>query len=342
MSLTRFEQGHRHGAGPRAACLVALLLVAGCGPTEEAPASLPLNESPRSAASALETDNGLTVNGLSFNGLSFNGLSFNGLSFNGLSSGAFASWFQTKPELARMVMSYLVHCAVPAGQVRTYTEPGTGRTHRWSGGLGLAPAWAQGAPATVREQQVVSACLAAHANKYGQRVPISVLGRGADGLTIPVTHDELKQYEWRESCFFGNLFKGEGVFVGRDKSRLKSRESSSRACSVVASRDDKVARELEAAEDDSSGPDPAEDLELNRRRCAPLVYIGRCADHCVMDASKTFYAECTYGGIKYQPLTTRMDKRDLYRCGDGVCQPTEACGEKNNYLTCKADCGTCR
>ncbi|MCY1020250.1 hypothetical protein [Pyxidicoccus sp. MSG2] len=280
------------------------------------------------------------MNGLSFNGLSFNGLSFNGLSFNGLSSSAFTSWFDEDPTLASMVMRYVVRCAVPAGEVRSYTAEG--QTYTWPGSLGLAPGWASGVAATLREQQVVSACLAAHANKYNQHVPISVLGRRADGRAIPVTDEELKQYPWRESCFFGNLFTNEGVQVGRDKGRLKPRESSSRACSVVASRGDKEDEVAEALDSgDTSADDSAEDLELNRRRCAPLVYVGRCERHCELDDSKSFYASCTWNGVKYPALTTRLDKRSLYKCGDGICQPTESCGEKNDYLTCRDDCGTC-
>ncbi|MBZ4418380.1 hypothetical protein [Myxococcus sp. RHSTA-1-4] len=344
MTPTRNEHGHRRGARPRAGlCLAVLLLLgAGCAPAEESPELPPPGLSPRTSATAqaLESDNGLSVNGLSFNGLSFNGLSFNGLSFNGLSTSAFASWFDQEPALADMVMRYLIHCAVPAGEMRTYTEPRTGQQYTWTGGLGLAPDWAGGAPATVREQQVVSACLAAHANKYGKHVPISVLGRRADGRAISTTEDELKQYKWRESCFFGNLFSGEGLFVGRDKGRLRSRESSSRACSVMASRGDDEDEEADGL-DDSSAVGSAEELELNRRRCAPLVYIGRCALHCVMDESKLFYTSCTYNGVTYQPLTTRLDKRTFYKCGDGICQPTEACGERNDHLSCKDDCGTC-
>lgn len=343
MTFIRMDERRCRRVGPWAVLgLAVLLLGVGCGPTEEPAMSVPSDSSPRAAATtqALATDNGLSVNGLSFNGLSFNGLSFNGLSFNGLSTAAFASWFRMDPELANRVMRYLVHCAVPAGEVRTHTAEG--RTYGWAGGLGLAPAWAGGAPATVLEQQMISACLAAHANKYNQQVPISVLGRRADGLTIPVTDEELKQYKWRESCFFGNLFSGEGVYVGRDKGRLKPRESSSRACSVVASRGDKEDEAAEELDDESSSEqDPPEDLELNRRRCAPLVYIGRCARHCVMDASKSFYASCTWNGVTYPSLTTRMDKRNLYKCGDGICQNTESCGERNDFLSCKDDCGSC-
>ncbi|MCP3141454.1 hypothetical protein [Pyxidicoccus xibeiensis] len=321
-------------------CLAVLLFGAACGQSAEPPpAALP--DTPpglETTEQSLESRNGLSVNGLSFNGLSFNGLSFNGLSFNGLSSSAFLAWFRQDPALADMVMRYVVHCAVPEGEVRTYVEATTGQTHAWAGGLGLAPGWASGSAATEAEQQVVSACLTAHANKYGMRVPISVLGRRADGVAIPVTEEEAKQYKWKESCFFGNLFSGEGAFVGRDKGRLKPRESSSRACSVLASRDDKDA---EASEEEAGAEDPPEFQELNRRRCAPLVYIGRCDAHCVLDESKSFYASCTWNGVTYQALTTRMDKRNLYKCGDGICQPTEACGARNDHLSCKDDCGTC-
>ncbi|MGZ3457508.1 MAG: hypothetical protein ACXU86_03280, partial [Archangium sp.] len=121
-------------------------------------------------------DNGLSFNGLAFNGLAFNGLAFNGLSFNGLSNSAFNSWFQSNPSLASQVMKYVVACAVPQGQTRTYTNPASQITYTWTGLFGLAPAWANGSPASVAEQQLVSGCLAAHANEYGVHINISVMG----------------------------------------------------------------------------------------------------------------------------------------------------------------------
>lgn len=296
-------------------CLAVWLFIAGCGPTE----ALPEPAAPPglgSTAQALRTDNGLTVNGLSFNGLSFNGLSFNGLSFNGLSTSAFASWFQQDPELANMVMRYLVHCAVPAGEVRTYAAGG--QTYTWTGGLGLAPAWAGGATATLTEQQVVSACLAAHANKYRQHVPISVLGRRADGKVIPVTDEERKQFDWKESCFFGNLFTGQGVHAGNRGTLLTQSQSSARACAVV----------------DNSGS--------QRKQCPPLVFVGDCSRFCTLDASGLFYAECRHGADVYRPLVTRLREQDIYRCGDGTCQVTESCGNANWYNSCFADCGLCK
>ena len=60
--------------------------------------------------------NGLSLNGMSVNGLSINGLSINGLSVNGLSTGDFSTWFSRDPSLSNEVMTYVVRCAVPAGQ----------------------------------------------------------------------------------------------------------------------------------------------------------------------------------------------------------------------------------
>ncbi|HSP78069.1 MAG TPA: hypothetical protein VLQ93_06045, partial [Myxococcaceae bacterium] len=153
--------------------------------------------------------NGLSLNGLSLNGLSLNGLSLNGLSLNGLSTQEFSEWFNQDASAHEQLMRYMVLCAVPAGESRTYTNPATGLTHAWEGSLGLAPDWAGGTPATELEQQVVSGCLAAHANSYGLHVSISVLGRGADGVGIPLAPGELDTYAVKESCFFGNVFQGE-------------------------------------------------------------------------------------------------------------------------------------
>ncbi|HYO74430.1 MAG TPA: hypothetical protein VEU33_50980 [Archangium sp.] len=89
----------------------------------------------------------------------------NGLAFNGLSNEAFTAWFGSDPAMAHMLMKYIVACAVPAGQSWTYTHGGTEYT--WQGWLGLAPDWAGGSPATLAEQQIISACLAAQGNKYG-------------------------------------------------------------------------------------------------------------------------------------------------------------------------------
>jgi hypothetical protein len=290
-------------------------LTSACGPVED----VPLPPAPGRQAQARESDNGLSFNGLSFNGLSFNGLSFNGLSFNGLSTSAFNTWFQSNPALADAVMHYVVRCAVPSGEPRTYTAPSTGRQYTWTGGLGLAPSWASGATASELEQQVVSACLAAHANRLGQSVSISVLGRDAAGTPLASTAEELASYSRRESCFFGNLFTGQGLFVGAEREPLRPEESTSRACGTLLS-----------GGSEATVP------------CAPMVYVGACASHCQLDATGNFFTSCTREGVTWQrPLTTRLRGVDVHRCGDGICQPSERCGTASRYDDCGLDCGAC-
>ncbi|RKH13087.1 hypothetical protein D7X74_22500 [Corallococcus sp. CA047B] len=315
------ESGRRRGVAVRVSSWKLILVLAGgavgtgCGPTSQEPAPPdPVGTVKQEALSY----NSLSYNGLSFNGLSFNGLSFNGLSFNGLSSDAFASWFDEDPVLADEVMHYVIRCAVPEGETRTYTDGRTEAVHIWPGLLGLAPTWAAGKPATVAEQQLISACLAAHANPFGVSVPISVQGRDGTGGTIPSTPAELAEFSRPESCFFGNLFLGEGIYAGSQNPPLTANQSTTRACAVV----------------DGSG--------MPRQTCAPMVYVGACSASCTPDGTSGLsFLSCTVGGITYQPLTTRVRDADLAVCGDGTCQVTEACGASTTYDACAADCGAC-
>jgi len=313
-SLTRREA---RLAVPRLAWLVLFAsgcLAVGCGPVEEAQEPTPLAHQVRDAAS----DNGLSANGLSANGLSANGLSANGLSANGLNSEGFRTWFQSNLPLSESVMRYLVHCAVPAGESRTFTDGVTGELFTWSGGLGVAPDWASGQPASIAEQQLISACMAAHVNKFGMRIPLSVLGRTARGTAIPYTSSELSTYSRKEACFFGNLFAREGIYVGNDRGNLSARESSARACSISSN---------------------AENTRTTD--CPPLNYVGSCTTYCTLDSTKTYYTSCTYNGVTYKPITTRLREQDIYTCGDGTCQVTESCGSSNQYYNCGLDCGAC-
>ncbi|QRK12509.1 hypothetical protein JQX13_22275 [Archangium violaceum] len=296
--------------------LVALMLACttGCGPADELPEET--QELGRKTTQQVVVGNGLSLNGLSLNGLSLNGLSLNGLSLNGLSTSSFDSWFKADPAVRDEVMKYVVACAVPAGQTRTYTNSNTQTTHTWNGSLGLAASWASGAAATTAELQVVSACMAAHANKFGIHVTISLLGLDGAGNTIPSTSQELTTYGLKEACFFGNLFDGStGVFGSNDGLTLNSNQSSPRVCGI------------------SGVP--------NSSQCVPMVYLGNCSTYCTRDATNTFYTSCTYNGTTYRPITTRMRAEDIYTCGDGVCQATEKCGTGTTPASCAADCGTC-
>ncbi len=296
---------------------LVLLGAGGCGPLEDP--ALPPEAPAATQAQELASANGLSLNGLSLNGLSLNGLSLNGLSLEGLASARFRDWFQANPALSDMVMRYVVRCAVPAGQTRGYTDPGTGTAYTWHGQLGLAPDWAAGRLATVAEQQVVSACLAAHANKYGIPMRIAVLGRDARGQRISSSWTELSTYSEREACFFGNLFTQEGIYVGHDQGLLSGNESSLRACAL------------------SPGP-----LQMEHA-CPPLLPVGNCELFCQLDLSLNQYTACTYNGVTYRPITTRLRPDDVYRCGDGVCQVTESCGlGVLQYSGCTVDCGLCQ
>ncbi|ATB51041.1 hypothetical protein [Corallococcus macrosporus] len=307
----------------RWALLPALLLVAavGCGPAELGDAggeplgtwSDDLVSSNGLSTNGLST-NGLSTNGLSTNGLSTNGLSTNGLSTNGLSTNGFNTWFSADPARSEEVMRYIVRCALASGQALAYTHAGT--THTWEGSLGLAPGWASGASATVAEQQLVSGCLAAHVNKYGVHLNISVQGRDALGNAIPTTPEELQTYGQPEAVFFGNLFNGEGLFAANDAPYLAYDESTVRACGLSSW---------------SGDPD-----------CATVIsHVGAARTHCQLDAARTSYARCTYNGVTYRPLTTRIRPQDIYKCGDGTCQLSESCGTSNTPESCAADCGAC-
>jgi hypothetical protein len=283
------------------------------GPGTKAPDSkAPDTNSPN--AKGLGT-NGLGTNGLGTNGLGTNGLGTSGLSISGMNSAAFTDWFNQDPALTAIVMKYVVACAVEAGASRTWTNPVTSTEYTWDGNLGLTPDWASGAPATEVEQQVITACLAAHTNKYGVAVPISIQGLSATGAPIPVGPQEFLAFSEKEACFFGNLFQGEGIFAGND-ALWSVTNSSVRACGI---------------ENPSSG---------NVNKCPPIQHVRRCTEICVPDALGNYFQSCTHEGKTYRAMTTRIRPGDIYVCGDGVCQISESCGSGLTPDSCM-DCGPC-
>ncbi|RKH20357.1 hypothetical protein D7X74_04390 [Corallococcus sp. CA047B] len=301
-------------------CLGLLLGAGGCVgdvPDESPPLEPGWIAQETLATNGLST-NGLSTNGLSTNGLSTNGLSTNGLSTNGLAAISFVNWFNGNESVAYsdMVMKYVVACALPSGQTRTWTNPVTGASHSWAGRLGLATDWANGSPATVAEQQRLSACLAAHVNKFGVSVSISVRGRDSAGAALSVTSSETTAYTEPEACFFGNLFTGQGVFAGSDRV-LKKKESTARACGLSS----KVMGE--------------------NTECPPIVHMGPCSSVCTRDATNAFWKSCVVNGVSYVPITTYLRPQDIYTCGDGICQFTESCGTGNTYDSCSSDCLAC-
>jgi hypothetical protein len=137
-------------------------------------------------------------------------------------------------------------------------------------------------------------------------------------VTVPYTSSELSTFSRKEGCFFGNLFNNEGIYAITDSGTLNADQSSARGCALSTIKDD------------------------TNEECAPLVRLPEtCDKFCTLDKSKTYYTSCTYNGIAYQPVTTRIRPEEIYRCGDGTCQLTEKCGTGTTADSCKSDCGVC-
>jgi hypothetical protein len=282
------------------------------------------------------TANGMTANGMTANGAdtgavvtnglpksdpNWNGLSESGLTTKALTNRAFSSWFTAVgASYADMVMRYVAKCALSSAQSLTYTDA-TGAAYTWPGNLGLAPAWASGKAIPANEQQLVSACLAAHANKYGLHIALSIRGQMSDGTFLAVDSAENATYTAFEACFFGNLFDGSGVFAAADKSFGSTGITSPRACAI-----------------DPNGVS----------QCPPMVVLpGGCTKYCSgiggSDPSiHGTYTSCSWNGVTYAPVNTHLLPSDVYKCGDGVCQFTESCYDATTKTGCSQDCGSCQ
>jgi hypothetical protein len=252
--------------------------------------------------------NGIMTNGIMTNGLApgyagTNGLATGGLTPAGLDTAAFHEWFAKSTTYSDMVMRYVVKCALPLDATLAYESDGA--SYAWPGGLGLAPRWAAGEAIGADEQELVSACLAAHTNGLGRHVTISVRGYKADGTTIEVTPEEDAGWRFHEACFIGNLFDGAGVGIGLEPDSLQSDVSTPRGC---------------AAEFGIPGD------------CSPMVHVGMCSDLCTLGEDGKTYGTCTVNGRAYRAIQVFLQDSDVYRCGDGVCQFTESAE------SCPADC----
>ena len=252
-----------------------------------------------------------------YNGMPPNLLGINGLHPNSLNDDHFKNWFAADPQTANTLMKYLVKCSLPVGLGMDFDYGGI--TYSWTGLLGMAPHWAAGEPIPEDEQQLVTACMGLHANRYGAHVPISVLGQFADGTPIPMSDDELSSFPVTEGCFFGNMFRKDGVFSGNDRPlALTDDQSSIRACAMA----------------DRTGAGASS-------MCPPVQYAGNCRDLCQPDPTNLYYLTCTVNGQTYRALSTRIQPSAEYTCGDGICQVTESCGTGSTWNDCGLDCGPC-
>jgi alpha-tubulin suppressor-like RCC1 family protein len=103
----------------------------------------------------------------------------------------------------KMVMRYLIECALDPSQTATLTDF-DGTSIPVQGLFNLAPEWLSGPP-TQAGQELVSACLGARTNAAGIHVQISVRGL-AHGQDLPVSAPEAAQFTRYEGAFLGDLF----------------------------------------------------------------------------------------------------------------------------------------
>jgi hypothetical protein len=193
MVTLRRRHGWIHTA---TATLILIFAVSGSEP----PADVPAVSSPGS----------IRTNAMSFNAMSFNSLLLKAnaqlADYSLVEIVAPGSVFE--PELvadpyAREFMDYLVSCALDENDSLSWS--GGGLSETWEGSLGLCPDWAVAAPSE-ECQEVVSACLLARTNAYGQSVEISLRGLRADESPLLLGATEAADFPWQEGGFFGNVF----------------------------------------------------------------------------------------------------------------------------------------
>ena len=215
----------------------------------------------------------------------------------------------TRGQLAVELLRYIYSCAMPAGASTTVTgvagQPGG--SVQLQGGLGLASAWATG-PCQDQCRELVSACVLARVNAFGQPMEISTRAPSY-GLTASAA--EQAAFTEHEGAFFGNLFgHGEGgSWTGTWEAY---------ACHAT------------------SAPDSGELVAVTHRACArpggycPIDVVGPCSASCVGGASD--YASCSKpgGAIAYRPVAVHLQPADPV-CGNAVCEEGEA-------TDCPVDC----
>jgi cellulase/cellobiase CelA1 len=99
----------------------------------------------------------------------------------------------------RNTVGYLVRCALPAG-ASLIKKDQYGVSYTFPGALGFAPEWQTSACGPVC-QEYVSACMMAHINTTGSKVPVWLVAHKANvgwGLNA--------DYPNQEGTFFGNIF----------------------------------------------------------------------------------------------------------------------------------------
>ncbi len=174
----------------------------------------------------------------------------------------------------KKALTYLVHCALPAGQSVTATV--NGNSYVYSGGLGLAPGWPTGALSDA-DQKIVSACVISRANVFGVNVNISLRGNA----TLAPTTQESTDYQIQEGAFWGNIFTMSNPKVIFSCNGIQQAANDTYG--------DLPLRECAEAPDTST--------------CTGFSYAGLCSDVCSTTGSD--YSSCTApGSVEYTNVIT--------------------------------------
>jgi len=129
------------------------------------------------------------------------------------------------PNLASL-MPYLVRCSLSPTDTWTVVYNGTSNTY--TGELGLAPSLGQ-VPLTDKSAELVSSCLMAFVNYFGNHVYISI----RNYPSIAAKLDEMNDGAIYEGAFFGNIFNNNTQFTCTGlREDLAIQQSSDRALRV--------------------------------------------------------------------------------------------------------------
>jgi hypothetical protein len=240
------------------------------------------DEAVDTAASAATIDNALYPNALYPNALYPNALYPNALYPNALYPNALdpssLASLQDPGEagtLSRQFIQYAVSCAFTPSQSFSFSwTDSSGVEHEVTdpGGVGLAPGWATG-PLNITGQHLVSACLAARTNWFGETVIISMRS-GVPPLDTMTPRSELEAYPDVEGAFWGNLFATTPeLYTCYDPANVANDRANLRDCAIGYA--------------EANG-----DVEP----CGPITLTGPCDWSCgKLDAAGQYYPWCDAG-----------------------------------------------
>lgn len=150
----------------------------------------------------------ITINRITINRITINKLAAAALSSDALTD-TDATASDTADALAstddgRMVLSYLVGCALKPQQSIDVTVDGV--TYTYAGSVGLAPMWEHTSlPPSTRDW--VSACMISRINYFGVPVQLSLRGSAPN---LVVSKDEAAAFQVQEGAFWGDIFDTDG------------------------------------------------------------------------------------------------------------------------------------